>query len=207
MILRPSQREQVLPLPVALISTVSHGGIRNVAPWSNITPILRPLNEIVLASWIKRDTLDNIRATEEFVVNIPPASMVGEVMICARNYPPEVDEFEEAGLTPRPSTKVRPPGVDGCLAWMECVLKEEIARENFSLVIGEVIHLEADDRYFNDSGEMDFERAQPLSVMLGWEGMWFTRPVRSGRFAHYAEMAAGRTRVHPDQSTPHPERW
>ncbi|MCK9277590.1 MAG: flavin reductase family protein [Methanoculleus sp.] len=204
MILRPSQREQVLPLPVALISTVSGGGVRNVAPWSNITPILRPLDEIVLASWIKRDTLENIRATGEFVVNIPQASMVEEVMVCARNYPPEVDEFEEAGLAPRPSAKVRPPGIDGCLAWMECVLSEEIARENYSLVIGTVVHLEVDDRYFNDAGEMDFGRAEPLSVMLGQEGMWFTRPVRSGRFARYTEMVTGRYAT--NQSIPHPER-
>jgi len=204
MILRPSQREQVLPLPVALISTVSEDGVRNVAPWSNITPILRPLDEIVLASWIKRDTLENIRATGEFVVNIPSASMVEEVMVCARNYPPEVDEFEEAGLAPRPSAMVRPPGIEGCLAWMECVLGEEIAREDYSLVIGKVVRLEADDRCFNDAGEMDFERAEPLSVMLGKEGMWFTRPVRSGRFAYYAEMAAGRYAT--GQSIPHSER-
>jgi flavin reductase (DIM6/NTAB) family NADH-FMN oxidoreductase RutF len=75
---------------------------------------------------------------------------------------------------------------------MECVLAEEIARENYSLVIGTVVHLEADDRYFNGAGEMDFERAEPLSVMIGREGMWFTRPIRSGRFARYAEMAADR---------------
>ncbi len=36
------------------------------------------------------------------------------------------------------------------------------------------LDLEADDRYFNDAGEMDFEQAEPLSVMLGREGMWFT---------------------------------
>lgn len=33
MILRPGQREQVLPLPVTLISTVSDDDARNVAPW------------------------------------------------------------------------------------------------------------------------------------------------------------------------------
>ena len=59
MILKASQRENILPLPVVLISTISKEGIRNAAPWSNFTPILRPLDEIVLASWIKRDTLNN----------------------------------------------------------------------------------------------------------------------------------------------------
>lgn len=61
MILKHNQRENILPLPVVLISTVSKDGVRNVAPWSNFTPVLRPLEEVVLASWIKRDTLENIR--------------------------------------------------------------------------------------------------------------------------------------------------
>jgi len=97
-------------------------GIRNAAPWSNFTPILRPLDEVLLASWLKRDTLENIRHTKEFVVNIPGVGMEDAVMICARNYPPEVDEFQEAGLRPRPSTIVGAPGIEGCLAWAECTL-------------------------------------------------------------------------------------
>ncbi|MEN6327189.1 MAG: flavin reductase family protein [Syntrophomonas sp.] len=188
MILKPQKREQVLPLPVVLISTMDKQGIANIAPWSNMTPILRPLDEIVFASWIKRDTLANVRATGEFVVNIPSNSMIEEVMICSRDYPPEVDEFVEAGLKPRPSKQVQIPGIEGCLAWIECTLIEEIARKHYSLVIGKVVHLEANDKFFNQAGEMDFERACPLSVMLGAQGMQFTRPTTSGRWADYSEM-------------------
>lgn len=193
--MKPRMREQIMPQPVVLISTVSKSGARNVAPWSNITPILRPFDEIVLASWIKRDTLVNIRETGEFVVNVPHAGMVEEVMICSRSYPPEVDEFLEAGLTARPSSQVQAPGIAGCLAWAECVLVEEISRERYSLVIARVAHLEADDTCFNEDGEMDYERARPLSVMLGDKGMRFTSPVTSGRYADYAEMFQGQTGV------------
>lgn len=188
MILEPRKREQVMPLPVVLISTVGKDGVRNIAPWSNITPILRPFDDIILASWIKRDTLNNIRETGEFVVNVPPVDLVEAVMVCSKNYPPEVDEFEVSGLKPRPSKKVKAPGIEGCLAWVECTLVEEIGRKNYSLVIGKVVHLEADDRFFNEAGEMDYERAKPLSVMLGDRGMWFTRPVFAGRYADYREM-------------------
>jgi flavin reductase (DIM6/NTAB) family NADH-FMN oxidoreductase RutF len=187
-ILAPHKREQIMPLPVVLISTVGKDGVNNIAPWSCITPILRPLQELLLASWIKRDTLRNIRDTGEFVVNVPGADLAEEVMICSRNYPPEVDEFEESGLKPRSSRKVKPPGIEGCLAWAECTLVEEISREKYSLVIGRVVHLEADDRFFNQAGEMDYERAKPLCVMLGERGSWFTRPVFAGRYAEYAEM-------------------
>lgn len=192
MILEPRKREHILPLPVVLISTVSGEGVRNVAPWSNITPILRPLDEIILASWVKRDTLANIRATGDFVVNVPAIGMIEKVMVCARNYPPEVDEFVEAGLNPRRSVKVKSPGVQGCLAWAECTLVEEIERKNYSLIIGKVAHLEVEEPFFNEDGEMDCELARPLSAILGERGMWFTRPVYAGRYAEYAEMFGGR---------------
>jgi flavin reductase (DIM6/NTAB) family NADH-FMN oxidoreductase RutF len=188
LILNPRKREQIFSLPVVLISTISKDGVRNAAPWSNITPILRPLEEVVLASWLKRDTLDNIRDVGEFVVNVPTADMAEAVKVCSKNYPPEVDEFEEAGLPPHPSSKVKPPGIEGSVAWMECTLAEEILREKFSLIIGKVVHLEADDRFFDEEGNMDFERAKPLSAMLGNRGVKYTRPVSVGSEQKYSEM-------------------
>jgi len=119
MILKPNQRSQIMPLPVVLISTISRGGVCNAAPWSCVTPVLRPLDEILIASWLVRDTLENIRQTGEFVINVPPSGMEEAVMICARNFSPEVDEFEMAGLQARPSARVKPPGIEGCLARAE----------------------------------------------------------------------------------------
>ena len=188
MILKTHQRGQVLPLPVVLISTISKAGIRNVAPWSCVMPILRPLDEIEIASWNKRDTLFNIRETGDFVINVPPASMADAVMICSKNFPHDVDEFEEAGLKPCPSKKIESPGVDGCLARMECTLQEEIAREKYSLIIGKVVYLEADDRYFSETDGMDFENAEPLSAVVNSGGLRFTRPVYIKKKADHSEM-------------------
>jgi len=185
MILDPCRRSQVLPLPVVLISTISKEGVRNAAPWGCVTPILRPLDEILIVSWIKRDTLDNIRQTGEFVVNVPSIDMVEEVTTCAKPFPPQVDEFDEAKLIPRPSTKVKPPGIEGCLSWMECTLSEEILREKFSLIIGKVVHLEVDDRFFNEMGEMDLEKAKPMCMIVEQR---YTYPMDSKLSQKYSEM-------------------
>jgi flavin reductase (DIM6/NTAB) family NADH-FMN oxidoreductase RutF len=188
MILKPNQRGQIMPLPVVLISTISKDGVHNAAPWSCVTPILRPLDEVLIASWLQRDTLENIHQTGEFVINVPPAGMEEAVMVCAKNFPPEVDELEKAGLQPRTSRKVRAPGIEGCLAWAECALEEEIAREKFVLIIGKVVHLEADDRFFSEAEGMDYERAMPLCSMGGPNGMQFVRPVSTGKGDKYASM-------------------
>jgi len=163
MILAPEKRSQVLPLPVVLISTISNDGIRNAAPWSCVMPILRPLDLVIIASWLKRDTLNNIRQTGEFVLNVMPVEMADEVMICSENFAPEIDEFEMAGLKPKPSSKVKPPGIDGSLAWIECRLEEEILKDNYSLIIGKVVHLEVDDGIIAEDGAIDLERARQLS--------------------------------------------
>lgn len=187
-ILEPNKREQVIPMPVVLISTVSMEGIRNIAPYANVMPILRPWDLIAIASWIKRDTLDNIRETKEFVINVPSADLVNEVMICSRNYPKEVDEFVEAKLREKKSNKVKAPSIEGCIAWMECVLDKEVIEEGkYSIIIGKVVHLEVDGQYF-ENGDMDFEAARPLSMMCGDEGMYFTVPKGTGAYRKYSEM-------------------
>jgi len=50
LILKPVMREGMMPLSVTFISTVSRDGIRNIAPWSCVMPVLRPLDLICLAS-------------------------------------------------------------------------------------------------------------------------------------------------------------
>ena len=186
MILKPNQRSQIMPLPVVLLSTISQDGVRNAAPWSCVTPVLRPLDEVLIASWLKRDTLENIRQTGEFVINVPRAGMEDAVMTCAKSFPPEVDELKEAGLVARPSIKVRPPGIEGCLAWAECTVEEEIAREKYVLIVGRVVHLEADDRFFSPENGMDFEKAMPLCIMGSNKGMQFVRPTATGEKGGYA---------------------
>jgi flavin reductase (DIM6/NTAB) family NADH-FMN oxidoreductase RutF len=110
------------------------------------------------------------------------------VMICARNYPPETDEFQEAGLEARPSAAVKPPGIEGCLAWAECRIEEEIAREKYALIVGRVVQLEVDDRYFSEADGMNYEKAMPLCSIGGPNGMQFVRPISTGMGDRYASM-------------------
>jgi len=179
-------------MPVVLISTVDKEGNRNIAPYANVMPILRPLDLIAIASWFRRDTLDNIRDTKEFVINVPSADLVDEVMICSRNYPKDVDEFAEANLGAKASQKVIAPSIEGCIAWMECTLDREVVEEEqYSIIIGKVVHLEVDDRYLTENGDLDFEKARPLSVMAGETGMYYTVPAGTGNYREYAEMFTG----------------
>lgn len=131
MILKPSQRSRVMPLPVTFISTISKDGVRNIAPWGCVMPVLRPLDLICIASAKKRDTLVNIRETRQFVLNLPGIYMADKVIPTAKFSSPEVDEFEVAGLDEKRSTIVKAPGIAGCYAWLECELHEEYEEEDY----------------------------------------------------------------------------
>lgn len=97
----------------------------------------------------------------------------------------------EAKLKERQSKKVKAPSIDECIAWMECILDKEIIEEGkYSIIIGKVVHLEADGQYFKND-DMDFEAARPLSMMAGDEGMYFAVPKGTGDYRKYAEMFIG----------------
>lgn len=187
MILKPFLREGVMPLPVTFLSTRSSEGIRNIAPWSCIMPILRPLDLICCASALKRDTLKNVRDTGEFVVNLPGMDMVDKVIPTAKHVPPDVDEFDLADVTEKPSELISAPGMAGCYAWMECTLVKEFIEDAYSLIIGKVVRLEVRDDVLKPDGSLDVEKAAPL-MMTSLKGMHFCTVVGTEKFEPFGAM-------------------
>jgi len=94
----------------------------------------------VVGSDKDRDTYRNIVETEEFVLNIPPTSMLEKVNIAGVKFPAEIDEFEKAELTPIPALKVKPPLIAECKSHFECKLLSiyEITKTRV-IIIGEVV--------------------------------------------------------------------
>jgi flavin reductase (DIM6/NTAB) family NADH-FMN oxidoreductase RutF len=167
--LPPEMFKRFLPLPVTLITTLDAQQIVNAAPYSCVMPILRPLDLIALASALPRDTLRNIRQTREFVVNVMGRPGFRQVMQCARNYPPEVDELAEVGLETLPSRQVAPPRVREAVGWIEAVLEQEVTGDNYALIIGRVRCAEINDRYWQEGKflETPFMLLSPQLFSLG----------------------------------------
>ncbi|MBF0377499.1 MAG: flavin reductase family protein [Desulfamplus sp.] len=173
MIFKSFMREGFMPLPVAFISSVSKEGIRNIAPYSCIMPVLRPLDLICLASAKRRDTLVNIKETREFVVNLAGTDLADKVVPTAKFTPPEVDEFKDAALEEKPSELIKAPGIAGCYAWMECELFKIYEESDYVLVMGKVLRLEVDDMYLTSDKTLDIQKAKPLMMIGSKKGMHF----------------------------------
>ncbi len=186
--LKPMKRESIFPLPITLISTISKNGIRNIAPYSCVMPILRPLDLVCIATAKRRDTLDNIRDTGEFVINMATTDLTDAVIPTARISPPEEDEFLSAGLDEKPSVVVKPPGIMGCYAWMECTLDKLIEEPSYILIIGKVVHLEILDEIYRPDGSWDVERAEPLFMIGSNTHMHYCTVTDTGRSDPFSAM-------------------
>jgi flavin reductase (DIM6/NTAB) family NADH-FMN oxidoreductase RutF len=150
----------VVPRPIAFVSTVSADGIRNLAPFSFFTvasanpPVVCFCPMIRGSDAGRKDTLHNIEATSEFVVNIVSEDFAGQMNACSAEFAPEVDEFEISGLTPIPSELVRPPRVGESRFSMECRLTEIVHVSpkplGGSVVLGEVVRFHIHESVFDD---------------------------------------------------------
>jgi flavin reductase (DIM6/NTAB) family NADH-FMN oxidoreductase RutF len=145
----------IVPRPIAFVSTISAEGVLNLAPFSFFTAISANPPVICFSPMIRgsdakrKDTLENIEATREFVVNIVSEDFAAQMNITSAEFPPEIDEFAASGLTPAPSDLVKPPRARESRASMECRLLQTVHVSakplGGSLVIGEVVRFHIDD--------------------------------------------------------------
>ena len=156
----------VLPRPIAWVSTVSPEGVRNLAPHSyfNVMSVKPPI--VHFTSTGVKDTLRNVRATNEFVVNVVSADLAEPMNLTSADFPPGEDEFTWAGLEAVPSTAVTPPRVARARAALECRLRAVVSMGNGNMVFGDVVLVHVDDGVWRD-GRVDPTLLEPLGRLAG----------------------------------------
>ena len=103
----------IVPRAIAWVSTVNEDGQPNLAPFSFFTAVCFAPPTIVFCPSVRetdgdhKDTLHNIRATGEFVINFVTEALAEQMNITSTELPSDVNEFERAGLTAVPSTLVK----------------------------------------------------------------------------------------------------
>ena len=98
----------VIPRPIAWISTWSPNGVANCAPFSffNVFSEDPPLCVIGInprSDGQIKHSLKNIRRTKEFVVNLVDEDTANAMHLSSEEFPEDVSEFAQTGLTPAPA--------------------------------------------------------------------------------------------------------
>ena len=164
----------IQPRPIALVSTLSVDGVRNLAPFSFYNMVSANPPVVMFAPSFRRDgtgkdSLHNIRAVREFVVATVTQRIVERMNRCSFDYPPGVDEFEVSGLTPGEATLVRPALVVESPVNIECFL---VDLKRFgthpgagTIIFGQVVAMHVDDAILADDGFVDPAKLKAIGRM------------------------------------------
>lgn len=152
----------VVPRPIAWVSTVSAAGVGNLAPHSFFTVASARPPIVQFTSVGTKDTLRNVLATREFVVNVAPVTMLEAINASSASFDPETDEAEAVGVAMEPSERVSPRRVAGSPASIECTLHSTVALGESTLVLGEVVAITVREEVL-DGGHPSIEGLAPLS--------------------------------------------
>lgn len=166
----------VVPRPIAWVSSVSAEGVDNLAPHSffTVASVTPPI--IMFTSVGEKDTLRNIEATGDFVVNFSPANLFEQINATGTNFAPDVSEFDRAGLTREASRTVRAQRVLESPTALECRLHRTIPMGDCTLVFGEVTHAVVDSAVL-DGVHPRIELLDPLA-RLGRDEWGTMGPIR-----------------------------
>jgi flavin reductase (DIM6/NTAB) family NADH-FMN oxidoreductase RutF len=118
-----------------------------------------------------KDTLRNVQAMREFVVNIVSEEIAEAMNLTAGDYAPEISEFEISGLTPVASDIVKPPRVLESPVNLECRVHDiiEVSTKPMggSIVIGEVIRFHVQDSIIDKDMFIDPDKLKPVARLGG----------------------------------------
>ena len=172
--LEPQSRYRLLtnfigPRPIALVTTRSKAGHNNAAPMSFFNVFSHDPAIIVLGiqprlNGEEKDTVANMRRTQEFAINMVDMPLSQQMLICGLGFDNEIDELAMAGLTATGCKQIDVSYAAESPCVFECRVERFIDYPRRTLVLGEVVHmhvrrdcLDAEGRY------VDPEQYQPIA--------------------------------------------
>lgn len=170
----------VVPRPIAFVASRDPGGRANLAPFSYFNAISSAPPRLGISINLRegepKDTLRNIRATNELTINLVDEPMLERMVQTSGEWPAEVNEFELAGFSEAASDRVRAPRVAESPVSLECRLEREIDFGDTIFVVAEMLCAHVADRVLDADGRVDPVKLRPVG-RLGGDGYTIVREV------------------------------
>jgi flavin reductase (DIM6/NTAB) family NADH-FMN oxidoreductase RutF len=175
----------IVPRPIAWVVTQDREGRVNAAPYSFFNAFANEPPIVIIGiggtpTGGEKDTAANIRATQQFVVNLVSAELGQAMTVTAIDFPHDVDELKQAGLTTIASTKVAPPRIAESPVAFECERFQtiEIGHDR-ALVLGRIVAAHIADAAVMDAAKcyIDTPKLDLIGRMHGAGGYIHTRDV------------------------------
>ncbi len=166
----------VIPRPIAWVATIDENGIDNLAPFSFFNVVSDDPPHIMFSTVRtgnkNKDTLNNILANQQFVVNLVTEDVVEQMNSTSQSVAPNINEFELANVTPLDSIFIKPKRVKESLVQFECEMVHHYFIEKHQnggacIIIGKIITMHIDDSILMENHKIDLEKYQPVARLAG----------------------------------------
>lgn len=166
----------IIPRPIAWIATIDDAGTNNLAPFSYFNMVGDDPPHVMFSTQrlnnSNKDTLNNVLSTKQFVVNMVTEALVEQMNSTSQAVPAEVDEFQMVGVTPIPSSVVKPMRVKESLVQFECEMVHHYFLEDHKqggacVVIGRVVRMHFDESVLLEDYKINMETYKPIARLAG----------------------------------------
>ena len=175
----------VTPRPIALVSSRNkETGIDNLAPFSYFGAVGHDPPMLAIgfcrkgSDRVQKDSLVNVLGQKEFAVNIISNWYIDQANHSCGLFSPDVDEFEQSGLTKGKCQIVKAPRVQEAAVTYECVLEyvhPVVNKDNqptTEIVLARVVRIHVDESVLASTGDLskpvvDTLKLQPLGRLGG----------------------------------------
>lgn len=166
----------IIPRPIGWISTIDANGVNNLAPFSYFNMVSSDPPCVIFSTRRDdnkfKDTLNNVLANGEFVVNLVTMNVVEQMNATSASVPSEIDEFELAHLTPIDSVFIQPKRVKESPVHLECEMIHHYFMDNETgggacLVVGKIKTIHIDDAILIENNRINLELYQPVARLAG----------------------------------------
>ena len=132
------------PVPPTLIScgTVDSPNAFTVA-WTGIINTKPPMTYISVRP--SRFSYELIKNSGEYVINLPPSTLVRTVDMCGVKSGKDIDKFKTFGLTAEKSFEVGAPSIAECPVSIECRVKEIIPLGTHDMFISDIVGISVNE--------------------------------------------------------------
>ena len=162
-ILEPSTT--LYPVPVVLVTT---GGARpNVFTCNRVASVSAEPPRLAISVRPNRYSHSLIRASREFVVNIPTPEQLTLSDYVGSVTGQDEDKIAVTQLGLEPAAKTATPLIANCPVNVECTLEREIALDSHTLFIGLVQAVHADEAALDANGDVDLSRVKGIVYYCG----------------------------------------
>lgn len=115
----------------------------------------------------ERYSYDIIKRTGEFCINLTNEKLAYATDYCGVKSGKNVDKFNEMNLTPEKASIIKAPMIKESPISIECKVKEIKELGSHDMFIAEVLAINVDDKYLDETGRFDMQKCNLIAYSHG----------------------------------------